>query len=310
MFWWLTSQYKNIRGLASDDGRDGLNLEMLGSIPCPIFDENEQQQIAAFLDNKTAHLDTLIEKKQQMIGLLNEKRIALITQAVTKGLDLSIPMKDSGVEWLGNVPEHWDTVSLRWISKRYSGGTPDKSNDDYWYEGTIPWLNSGAVNQQVITEPSTYITEEAFKNSSAKWIPENSVLIALAGQGKTKGMAAYTTFLTTCNQSMAAIIFEKYNSKFMFWWLTSQYKNIRGLASDDGRDGLNLEMLGSIPCPISDEKEQKQIADYLDQETKKIDDMIKTVKQAITTLQEYRTALITAAVTGKIDVRTLTPHEG
>jgi type I restriction enzyme S subunit len=214
--------------------------------------------------------------------------------------------KDSGVELIGDIPEHWDSVSLRWISKRYSGGTPDKSNDDYWHEGTIPWLNSGAVNQQVITEPSTHITEEAFKNSSAKWIPENSVLIALAGQGKTKGMVGYTTFQTTCNQSMAAIVFEDYNPKFMFWWLTSQYKNIRGLASDDGRDGLNLEMIGSIPCPIFDKKEQEQIANYLDHETQKIDDMIKTVKQVITTLQEYRTALITAAVTGKIDVRTQT----
>ncbi len=287
-----------------------INASDLVCIPVSYPEQKEQQQIAAFLDNKTAHLDTLIEKKQQMIGLLNEKRIALITQAVTKGLDLSVPMKDSGVEWLGNVPEHWDTVSLRWISKRYSGGTPDKSNDDYWYEGTIPWLNSGAVNQQVITEPSTHITEEAFKNSSAKWIPENSVLIALAGQGKTKGMAAYTTFPTTCNQSMAAIIFEKYNSKFMFWWLTSQYKNIRGLASDDGRDGLNLEMLGSIPCPIFDEKEQQQIANFLDRETAKIDRMINTIQSAIAKLQEYRTALITAAVTGKIDVRTLTPYEG
>jgi len=303
MFWWLTSQYKNIRGLASDDARDGLNLEMIGSIPCPILDKSEQQQIARFLDEKTAHLDKLIGQKQQMIVLLNEKRMALITQAVTKGLDLTVPMKDSGVEWLGDIPEHWDSVALRWISKRYSGGTPNKKNDDYWYEGTIPWLNSGAVNQQVITKPSAYITIEAFKNSSAKWILENAVLIALAGQGKTKGMAAYTTFSTTCNQSMAAVVFEEYNPKFMFWWLTSQYKNIRGLASDDARDGLNLEMIGSIPCPIFDTNEQQQIANFLDTETQKIDDMIKTVKQAIATLQEYRTALITAAVTGKIDVR-------
>jgi type I restriction enzyme S subunit len=72
--------------------------------------------------------------------------------------------KDSGVEWLGKIPEHWDSVALRWISKRYSGGTPDKKNDDYWYEGTIPWLNSGSVNQQVITKPSAYITIEAVRN--------------------------------------------------------------------------------------------------------------------------------------------------
>lgn len=279
------------------------NWEFIGNLACLIPGEGEQQQIADFLDEKTAHLDKLIEQKQQMIVLLNEKRMALITQAVTKGLDLTVPMKDSGVEWLGEIPEHWDSVALRWISKRYSGGTPDKTNDDYWYEGTIPWLNSGAVNQQVITKPSAYITVEAFKNSSAKWVPKDAVLIALAGQGKTKGMAAFTTFPTTCNQSMAAVVFERYDSKFMFWWLTSQYKNIRGLASDDARDGLNLEMIGSIPCPILDKNEQQQIANHLDTETQKIDTMITTVTQAVVTLQEYRTALITAAVTGKIDVR-------
>ena len=88
--------------------------------------------------------------------------------------------KDSGVEWLGAMPEQWGVGGIRWLSRRYSGGTPDKTNLVYWEEGTVPWLNSGAVNDRIIREPSTYITTEAFENSSAKWIPSGALVMALA----------------------------------------------------------------------------------------------------------------------------------
>jgi type I restriction enzyme S subunit len=114
--------------------------------------------------------------------------------------------RDSGVKWLGLVPEHWITANLRWVTKIYSGGTPDKLNLDYWTDGTIPWINSGAVNEPIITEPSAYISEEALLKSSAKWVPKEAFVMALAGQGKTKGMVAQLAIKTTCNQSMAAWI--------------------------------------------------------------------------------------------------------
>ena len=117
-YFFNSQNFKNQSGLFSTSTINQLTTGVLNNIVAPIPKSIiEQQQIAAFLDNKTAHLDTLIEKKQQMIGLLNEKRIALITQAVTKGLDLTVPMKDSGVEWLGNVPEHWDIKPLKAAGK-------------------------------------------------------------------------------------------------------------------------------------------------------------------------------------------------
>ena len=199
--------------------------------------------------------------------------------------------------WLQEIPSHWDNAPLRLISRRYSGGTPDKKNSGFWQDGTIPWLNSGAVNQELIKEPTTHITVDALKQSSAKWIPTNAIIIALAGQGKTKGTAALTCFKTTCNQSMAAVIFEKDSPKFMYWWLKSQYKNIRGMASDDGRDGLNLEMIGSIPCPMPPIDEQTQIAKFLYYKTAQIDRLIEKKKALIEKLNEQRIALITQAVT-------------
>jgi type I restriction enzyme S subunit len=206
--------------------------------------------------------------------------------------------KDSGVEWLGEVPAHWKTANLRWLSKRYSGGTPDKLNLEYWTEGTIPWLNSGAVNEPIITEPSAFITEEAFQNSSAKWIPKDALVMALAGQGKTKGMVAQLGFQTTCNQSMAAIIPTKeVEARFLYWWLTINYQNIRNMAGGDLRDGLNLELLGNIPCPLLPIPEQQTIAAFLDRETAKIDALIAEQQRLIGLLKEKRQAVISHAVT-------------
>lgn len=268
----------------------------------PSFEE--QTAIANFLDIQTAKIDTLIAKQQRLIELLSEKRQTLISHTVTKGLNSNVPMKDSGVEWLGNVPEHWDSVSLKWIASIYAGGTPDKTNLSYWEEGTIPWIGSGEVNQFFITVPTTYITEEAYKNSSAKWIPKDSLVMALAGQGKTKGMVAQLGIDTTCNQSMAAIVAsQKMHSRFLFWWLYSNYNQIRNLVGGDSRDGLNLEVIGVIPCPFTVLSEQIAIANFLDIQTTKIDTLITKAREAIELMKERRIALISAAVTGKIDVR-------
>jgi len=206
--------------------------------------------------------------------------------------------KPSGVDWLGDVPAHWETGSLRWLSRRYSGGTPDKTNLSYWEEGTVPWLNSGAVNDRLIFEPSAYITEEAFANSSTKWVPKGALVMALAGQGKTKGMVAQLAIPSTCNQSMAAIIpAPAINARFLFWWLESNYQNIRNMAGGDLRDGLNLELLGNISCPLPPLPEQTAIASFLDHETGKIDVLVEEQRRLIALLKEKRQAVISHAVT-------------
>jgi type I restriction enzyme S subunit len=184
------------------------------------------------------------------------------------------------------------------LARRYSGGTPDKRNLAYWKDGTIPWLNSGAVNDRLIREPSTYITAEAFKNSSAKWIAEGALVMALAGQGKTKGMVAQLAIPATCNQSMAAIVAgSEIVSRFLYWWLDTNYQNIRNMAGGDLRDGLNLELLGDIPCPLPPAPEQTAIAAFLDRETAKIDALVAEQRRLIELLKEKRQAVISQAVT-------------
>jgi len=205
---------------------------------------------------------------------------------------------DSGIEWVGIVPRHWSNARLRWLTKRYAGGTPDKARMDYWTEGTIPWLNSGAVNQSLITEPSAHITEEAFANSSARWVPSQALVMALAGQGKTKGKVAQLAISTTCNQSMAAIVpGREIDARYLFWWLTDNYQNIRNMAGGDLRDGLNLELLGDIPCPRPPASEQTAIAAFVDRETAKIDALATEQQRLIELLKEKRQAVISHAVT-------------
>lgn len=205
---------------------------------------------------------------------------------------------NSDAVWADTLPKHWATVHLRWISNIYAGGTPSKTNTAFWQSGTVPWLNSGSVNQQYIIEPSTFITQDALENSSAKWIPKGALVIALAGQGKTKGMVAQLGIKSTCNQSMAAIVpHEEYYSRYLYWWLNSNYQNIRNMSGGDLRDGLNLEHLGNIQCPRPDVDECRYIADFLDCETAKIDTLIEKQQQLIKLLKEKRQAVISHAVT-------------
>ena len=205
--------------------------------------------------------------------------------------------KASGVAWFGEVPHDWQTTSLRRIARRYAGGTPDKANENYWENGTIPWINSGSVNQHLISEPSAFITEEAYANSSARWVRQGSLVMALAGQGKTKGMVAQVAIDTTCNQSMAAICPNQQSlARYLYWLLVSQYSHIRNMAGGEQRDGLNLDILGSIPVLLP-KSEQRAIADFLDRETARLDTLVGKKRELIQKLKEKRTVLISRTVT-------------
>lgn len=210
--------------------------------------------------------------------------------------------KETGIDWIGDIPVDWHTVSLKWISNIYSGGTPSKNKPEYWTNGTIPWLNSGTVNQWDISKASEYITEEALENSSAKWIKEKAILIALAGQGKTKGMVGQLQFKATCNQSLGVIDpFSSELKRYLLYWLHNNYQNIRNLGGGDKRDGINLEMIGTIPVPLPTKSEQTQIANYLDRKTTEIDQLIADKKALVELYKEEKTAIINQAVTKGIN---------
>lgn len=153
-----------------------------------------------------------------------------------------------------------------------AGATPKTSVDDYWNGGDIPWLSSGEVHKKFIYFTDKFITSEGYNNSSTKIVPTNSVLIALAGQGKTRGTVAINKIELCTNQSIASIIpNEMLNYKYLFYYLESKYEYLRALSSSDGgRGGLNLKLIRSIPIQVPSIKEQENISNFINEIDKKI----------------------------------------
>lgn len=135
---------------------------------------------------------------------MKEYKQAIITEAVTKGLDPHAKMKDSGIEWIGEIPEHWETPEIKYIARIGSGGTPDRNHPEYW-NGDIPWIKTGELQNDIITNVEEYITEIGLNNSSAQLFNEDTILIAMYGQGKTRGMTALLRFPASTNQACAAL---------------------------------------------------------------------------------------------------------
>lgn len=220
--------------------------------------------------------------------------------------------KDSGVEWAPRLPVSWSAITLNRAAVIFAGGTPDRDNPNFWECGTVPWLNSGSVNNINITAPSELITEVASTGGNTRWAHPGSVLVALAGQGKTKGMAARLAISSTFNQSMAAIVPRKdlFDYRFLQFWLSSNYVSIRNLAGGDLRDGLNLKHIGGIQAPMPPVGDQRRISDFLDRETAEIDAFIADQEELIGLLIERRAATISQAVTKGLDPSIPTKDSG
>ena len=183
----------------------------------------------------------------------------------------------------------------------FSGGTPKKNNLDYWTDGVFPWIGSGEVNQGLITKPTAYITAAAVSNSSTKLFPVGSIAMALAGQGKTKATVGEMGIDAYGNQSLVCISKFRGSNRFLFWWLTSLYSEVRALSSQDTRDGLNQAMIGQLPVPLIPLELQTSIASFLDQEIYRIDQVIEKKQGLLGLLDEKRSALVNSEVTGQAD---------
>lgn len=263
----------------------------------------EQPGITSFLDRKIAQIDGLIAKKERMIALLKEERTAVINQAVTKGLDPNVELKDSGIDWLGKIPKHWE---VRKISRSFdyigSGTTPDSSNRNYYYEGTIDWVITGDLNDGLLKESSKKITALALKDFSAlKCFPKGAILIAM--YGATIGKTAIADFTGCCNQACCVLNSANYfNNKFVFYWFLSNKKNIISLSTGGGQPNVSQDIIKTFKLPCPPIKEQQSVIDFLDHKTAQIDGQVERAKKSIELLKEYRIALISEVVMGKIDV--------
>ncbi|MGV6995974.1 restriction endonuclease subunit S [Desulfovibrio sp. QI0430] len=289
-----------------------INPSTLVCICCALPPLAEQQAIAAFLDLQCTQIDSLIEKKQRMLDLLDEKRRTVITQAVTRGLDPTVPMKNSGLEWLGMVPEGWEIKRLGVITQFIQTGPfgSQLHSEDYIENGT-PVINPSHIqNGKIVPNYRCSIDKYNEVRLQRHKLTVGDVVFARRGE-----MGRCAEILSgddgyICGTGCLQIRF-KGNALSAFFASYLQTEFIRDYLKLESvgstMDNLNTEILSKIPIPLPPLPEQQAIADYLESQCPAMDSQRKNLEKSIELLREYRASLITHAVTGKIDVRDAAP---
>jgi len=237
------------------------------------------------------------------MALLKEKRQAVISHAVTRGLNPHAPLKPSGIEWLGDVPEHWSVGALGYLASVSSGSTPDRGNPAFW-GGDIPWIKTGEIDYLPIFQAEEFITKAGLEGSSAKMSQPGTMLMAMYGQGVTRGRVAILEVAAAYNQACAAIAFgNKIDAKFAQYFFVAAYDFIRDTGNETSQMNLSTGIIQKFQLTIPPLGEQAAIISFLDKAVARVDVLTSEAQRAIDLLQERRTALISAAVTGQIDVR-------
>jgi len=276
--------------------------EKLAELRMPLpLNIDEQRAIAAFLDRETARIDALIEKKQRQIELLREKRTALISHAVTKGLNPNVKMKDSGIEWLGEIPEHWRCLQIKRLSLVKRGASPRPIDDPKYFdeEGKYSWVRIADVTASThYLEVTTQRLSPLGKSLSVPLEP-GAIFLSIAG---SVGKPIITKVKCCIHDGFVYFPQFKGNPEFLYYIFASG-QPYGGLGKLGTQLNLNTDTVGAIKIGYPAEDEQRAIAAFLDRETANLDAMIEKINKSLELLREYRTALISAAVTGKIDVR-------
>lgn len=264
----------------------------------------EQAAIATFLARETAKIDALVEEQRRLIDLLKEKRQAVISHAVTKGLNPDAPMKDSGVEWLGEVPSHWGLgVLRRFVDAVQTGRTPKTESPSEEIEAGVPWFTPGDFDGGLRLKSATkLVPRSAVDSGDASYFPVGSVLVVSIGG--TLGKVGLPNSPSSANQQINAVTPSKsLSSEFLAYSLSVKQSAMRYLSNASTIGIMNQDKTKEIPFTLPPMAEQFKIVAYLDLLSANLDLLTTEAESTITLLQERRAALISAAVTGKIDVR-------
>lgn len=266
-------------------------------------DIQEQKDIAQYLDRKTTQIDKLISEKQKLIELLNEERTAVINQTVTKGLNPDVPMKDSGIEWLGEIPQHWNLVKLKQVcSIKYGLGQPPKQK-----EGGLKIIRATNISKGSISETNmVFVDPEDIPWSREPILKEDDIIVVRSGAYTGDSAIIPKEYEGSITGYDIVLRVNAIEAKFLAYALLSTYLLDNQLFLERLRAAqphLNAEEIGGCFLIKPSMDEQQMIIQYIKNEHVRIDYLIKKVKQEIALLKEYKTSLISEAVTGKIDVR-------
>lgn len=279
----------------------------------------EQRAIAAFLEHETTRIDALLTKKRTLIEKLKEKHAALIAHTVTRGLppetaraaglDPYPKLKPSGIVWLGDIPARWSVRRLGHLSVVVRGASPRPAGDSRFFDGEfIPWITVGEVTKDdgmYLRSTETMLTEDGAASSRVI----HAGTLVLTNSGATLGVPKVLGITGCANDGIVAFenLSRNVSKMFLYYYLCSLTENLRDrVKQGSGQPNLNTDIIKALAVPLPPISEQDAIADYLDREATKTDRMVEKVEEAIERLREVRAALITAAVTGTIDVRGIT----
>lgn len=279
------------------------NWDFIGNLPTLIPSKDEQTTIASFLDLETEKIDTLISKKERQIELLQEKRSSLISHAVTKGIDPDVKMKDSGVEWLGEIPDGWEAKRLKYIASINDEALGENTKPDY----ELLYVDISSIDSAkgiINIEPMLF---EKAPSRARRIVREGDVIVSTV-RTYLRAIAPITNAAPNLIVSTGfAVVRPKlgFNSAYAAYALRATYfvDSVVSRSVGVSYPAINASEIGTLAVAHPPHSEQKAIAFFLDRETEKIDFLIEKIKLSIEKLREYRTALISAAVTGKIDVR-------
>jgi len=286
--------------------REGKNIsfEELAYSLMPIPSSTEQRAIAAFLDGKCAGLDEAVRIKEAQIALLRERRQILIQQAVTRGLNPAAPMKDSGIDWIGQIPAHWKLKKLKYVSNALRTGRtpPTDSSIDHFDDGTVCWYTPGDFKEDgEFQGAEKLISPKTAKAGFVDIYPENSVYFV--GIGGTLGRVNISRVRASCNQQFNVILpSEETASELVLFWLMANRESIYYLTDFSTMPIRNQSQTKNIPIPCPPASEQEQIVEFVQNAIVQIRQIISIKEDQVTALKEYKSSLINAAVTGKVKV--------
>lgn len=292
--------YKNGQGIVADLWSTKYSL--MKSIYIPIPPKDEQKAIADFLDKKLESINSYILKQKELIELLKEKKSSLINRAVTRGLDNSVKYKQSGVEWIGEMPKHWEAVKIKRMCSVKRGASPRPIDDPRYFDenGEYSWVRIADV-----TKSEKYLYKTAQKMSregslkSVK-IEPNKIFLSIAG---SVGKPIISKIKCCIHDGF--VWFDRLEKNIDINFLYYIFLNgeaYKGLGKLGTQLNLNTDTVGMISIPMMKIEEQKQIVNYIEKESKKIDDVISNIEEELKLLDEYKQSIISSAVTGKIKV--------
>ena len=287
--------------------RYGLSHSAIKSVWLPLPPLAEQAAIIRFLDHAERRIWRYTRTKRKLITLLEEQKQTIIHRAVTRGLDPNVRLIPSAVRWLGDIPEHWETWQIGHLGQVGNGSTPSRSNTGYWDGGTYPWLNSSSVNRSPITRADQFVTDLALRECHLPRVQAGSVLVAITGQGKTRGISAALDTEATINQHLAYVTprDEAIIAEYLQLALSAAYPELRAISDDSGstKGALTCWDISHFRVPLPPRAEQAEIILATRRATRTLELASAKAAQEVMLAREYRTRLIADVVTGKLDVR-------